>query len=267
MKVYIPTKGRATVAQQKSLAALPDKWRQRTTLVICPEEEATFRRILPGTELLVCEKKGVPAARQAALEHSDDPIVCMLDDDLRFVRRMDDWSFPDNTKMMQCTPEDRGFAMDWMEDAMRIYAAAGLGARGNNNGIPDHPNREASRMMRAFAVDRTVLEDLDIRFDKYLYWEDFHVTLCLLKAGYPNLISLHFCCDGVTNTAGGVSLYRNYETLRETRDAFLEEHAPFAEANDSKSAASWLGWDGDTVPDLRINWRKAFAYGLSQLSD
>jgi hypothetical protein len=116
-------------------------------------------------------------------------------------------------------------------------------------------------MMRSFGVDCNVLLEEEITFDKYLYWEDFHVTLSLLTRGYPNLLSVVYCSDGVTNEEGGVSLYRNHDDLVRVRAAFLEEWGQWAQANDRKSAKNWKGTDAAFVPDLKIAWRKAAEYG------
>lgn len=270
MNVYIPTRGRASIEKQKTFRLLPPRWKVRTIFVVTPEEAPAFTTQFPANGLLICNTLGVPAARQAIVEHAfentEDHKACMLDDDLRFLRRVPEWSM-DDPRLLQSTMDDVDEALHWMEDSLTMYAAVGLGARGNNNSLSDRYVREAGRMMRALAVDAELLLDEDIRFDKYLFWEDFHVTLCLLKLGYPNLISVEHLCDSVQNSEGGVSLYRDIPKLLEVRDRFLEEHAPFAKANDSKSAASWQDWEGDEAPDLRISWRKAFEYGLNQMKE
>jgi hypothetical protein len=115
--------------------------------------------------------------------------------------------------------------------------------------------------MRAFGVDRRVLAKEKIRFDKYLFWEDFHVALSLLKKGYENIVTTDYCNDAATNTSGGCSLYRSLDKLAAVRKDFLQEHAPFAVAVD-KTAKSWgggMGGVGATVPDLKIYWQKAAA--------
>ena len=260
MPIFIPTKGRTN--DQKTFGWLPEEVRKYVVFVICPEEEEFFKEHYPEQRILVVEKSGVPAARQAVVDRCIEksiPYAAFFDDDLRFCVRRDDWEYKTGRLLAAAdVPGAILASFQWMRARIEDYAIAGLAGRGNNQGIADRWERVNSRQMRSFAVDVQVLAEEKIRFDKYLYWEDFHVTLSLLKRGYPNILSLNHVCDGQTNRDGGVSLYRNRDDLVRVREEFLAEHAPFAVANDQKSAAGWANTDDATMPDVKIFWRRSF---------
>lgn len=264
-KIYIPTKGR--LERQITFRRLMPDIRESVVFVVCPEEADYFRRNYPDNEVMVVDKIGVPAARQAVMDISDPdfPYVIFLDDDIRFVCRIDDWLF-ELPHMRQCTDDDVRLAFQWMEKRLDKYAMVGLSARGMNNGIPDRYEREASRIMRAFGVDRELIREEAIRFDAFMFWEDFHVTLSLLTRGYPNIMSTVYCTDGTTNDTGGVSMYRNRAALEKERRRFLEMWGPWCKPSE-KRAKNWSNIDEETMPDLIVSWRKAYAYGLEHMNE
>lgn len=258
-EIFIPTYGRPN--NQKTFECLSDVHKKNTTFIIRPEEEKLFK----NRRYIVCSKKGAPAARQAAIEHSSARAVVMLDDDLSFSKRIDSWSL-NNPRLIKAEIRDVHDGIDWLIYKIGAYALSGLAPRGNNNTEKERWERECSRVMRAFAVDRRVLIKYKIRFDRYKYWEDFHVNLSLLRLGYKNIVNTALVNDAGTNTKGGCSSYRKLSEMLKVREQFLKEHGDFARRND-KSAKSWgEGFkDSDTVPDMVIQWRKA--YELSTRSD
>lgn len=231
---------------------LSPRWLEKTIFVVCPEEAGRFENEL------VCAEPGVAPARQAALDHCDEQYLFMFDDDLRFCQRVDDWDLETNPRCRMSTKEDVDEILDIMEATLEEYAAVGFGPRGNNNSLKETKWSLASRMMRAFGIDVEIFREEGIRFDEFKYWEDFHVTLELLKRGYPNAISARYLVDSVTNADGGVSLYRNADDLRRVRERFVEYHSPFVKPVD-KTAKSWANHKEDTVPDVRIAWKKAWS--------
>lgn len=255
MTIYIPTKGR--VDRQVTFKQLPMAWQAKTWFVVCPEEEKEFSWT---PNVLVCHETGVPAARQYALDVCMTRYAFFLDDDLRFSRREENWSM-EQPQMRKMTSADLGDALDWCRSLLKDYPMVGLDARGGNNQRPEIHVKINTRIMRAFGVDTAILNKEKIRFDKYLFWEDFHVALSLLVRGYKNIVTTDYCNDAATNTPGGCSTYRTTEKLLAVRKLFLQEHAPFATAVD-KTAKSWgekMGGAGATVPDLKIYWQKAAA--------
>lgn len=256
MRIVIPSLGRAH--RMNTFAALPKVLQEMTTLVVHRKEAQQYAKF--GCPMILMDEIGAPKFRQAAVEELSDQYTKLffLDDDLRFARRVDDWEFKTNAKLQQATPDDliRAFAV--MDQALDEYAMAGLGARGFNQELKDKNWRYNYRQMRSFGVRTDVMNQCGVRFDKYPFWEDFHVTLSLLRRGFPNVVSNWYVSDtSETNGAGGVSVYRTDDALRACREEFLKEHGEFCTPVD-KTAAGWKQWDGDTAPDLRVNWRKAY---------
>lgn len=266
MLIVIPTYGR--VNNQKTYNAFPDKWKKKTWFVVRPEEADAVRRI--NKNVIVCSKVGVPAARQAALEAlGTKKCVAFFDDDLQFSMRGSDWEHGTNTKLYPMKPQDVGDAMLWMQQKLVKHAMVGLDSRGGNNNRPDPLERMDYRIMRAFAVNQNVLRKHNVAFDKYKYWEDFHVTLCLLKLGYHNIVSMTYTVNGLTNSKGGCSSYRNIPEMIKEQKRFIKEHTPFAVPVD-KNIKSWTGEfakQNETAPDLKMYWRKAIAHGVEKHGD
>lgn len=251
MRIYIPTFGRAD--KQITIQNLPPRYVEKTWFVIRESEVDAFSHY---PRVIVCPKKGVPAARQTIIEYEEE-IAFMFDDDLKFAKRTPDWTF-ENPKLVPASPEDVGQAIDQMVKDLREEShlgAVGFGARGFNNGKRDHPYRENDRMMMAFAVYTPLLKELGIRFDKFDFWEDFHVALELMKHGFKNRIYTKWVQNATTNSSGGVSTYRNRARLTEVRKEFVKYHAPYVTPVE-KSVEGWANVTESTMPDVRIDWRK-----------
>lgn len=262
MPLYIPTLGR--VAKQKTYRLLPDTWKSRVTFVVHAREADAFLKTWQFGEdrIVVVDKVGAPHARKTAI---DDAArrgfhkIFMLDDDLRFCYRPDDWQYKIKDYCGDMTPEVLDKALCTMELCLNHYVHCGFGARAGNQAKPQLHVDFNGRLMRSFGVRVDVLKEKGIDIAKYPYWEDFHVVLSLLRRGYPNYVSLDYTTDGYTNTEGGCSLYRDEPTLRATRIDFLAEHGKFAKKND-KPAKTWgQGFaNAETAPDMIIQWKKAF---------
>lgn len=251
MNIYIPTYGRPE--RQITFKLFTPGMQRKVVFVCVPEEEKRLRSLWESTGcgFLVCSKKGVSAARQAALEHSEYDKVCFFDDDLRFSKRLPNWDFDKNAKLQKATSSELTSAVIWMQKHLNDYAATGIGARGGNNGMSKRWTNENYRIMRSFAVDRTVMNKHNIRFDDFYYWEDFHVALSLLELGYGNLVNIDFVSDGVSNTAGGV--VRNLPKM-------MEEATRFAALHPTAKLRMKTFFEGKTKiesPDFTIQWKKS----------
>ncbi len=252
MNIYIPTYGR--VGKQITLAALPPSVCKRTWLVVRPEEKTKhdFPRVL------VCPIKGVPAARQHACDHArklGERFAFFFDDDLHFAVRPANWCFETNeVSLRKAVPPDLAQGLDAVEGWLKHYPMVGFDARAGNNRCPERNIRLACRVMRAFGVDVELMHKHSIRFDRFPFWEDFHVGLSLLERGYLNANLLDYVNDGVTNAEGGVSTYRNLDRMKECLGQFIREH-PCAKAVYKKT--KWRGMEGVEVPDMMIFWKKA----------
>lgn len=250
MWIYIPTYMRAR--KQITFSKIPKEWQEQTIFVVRPEEASLFS--WHSNPPLICDKIGVPAARQAALEHCPTNSLWFFDDDLNFSYRPDDWSL-EHWQLLAMSSEKLNEALYFMEEKLNKFAIVGMDERAMNNGKPQRYHKDAGRIMRAFGIRKDILEAENLRFDKYLFWEDFHIALSLFKKGYLTHLSLVYLNNGITNTKGGVGTYRKFELLKLEREKFLQEHAPFATPVD-KQVKTW-NVDWPFIPDLKIYWKKA----------
>lgn len=262
MLIYIPTYKR--VGKQVTLHTVMHAWApEKIWLVARPEEEKALRGIWPN--VLVCAKKGVPAARQAALEHARtlrEKKVFFFDDDLKFAVRYPGWCFQTNdTKLEPATPADIRLHLVAVEKKLTgDLPMLGFDARSGNNRKKERFIQYQCRVMRAFGVHVPALAENNIRFDAFPFWEDFHVALSLLERGKPIANLTTITNDAATNTAGGCSTYRNVEALLKCQKAFAKAH-PHAKPV-LKKAKSWGGGMAEQdIPDFVIYWQKAAKAG------
>jgi hypothetical protein len=249
--IYIPTLGRFD--RQKSFEQLPDRVKPHVWFVVHRNEEPQWRT--RTSNLVVMDVIGAPAFRQAAVEHCTTAKMLMFDDDLEFGARSDKWTV-DFPQILKSTPAQIEAALAEMAAKLDEYAMVGMGARQMNQALKGDYNKN-SRIMRAFGVRVDLLKDLNIRFDKFKYWEDFHVVLSFLRRGYSTLSLNRYTNNASTNSDGGCSVYRNPKDLKEVREAFLTEHGRFCVAVD-KPATGWRNWDDTIAPDLRVAWKRAY---------
>jgi len=256
VNIYIPTYGR--VGKQITLAALSPSARKRTWLVVRPEERTAHN----WPRMLVCEKKGVPAARQEACKHAlreGSRFAFFFDDDLHFSIRPPTWCFETNeVSLRKATCMDIAAGLCEAESWLKHYPMVGFDARAGNNRCAERNIRLACRVMRAFGVDVPLMFKLGIAFDHFPFWEDFHVGLSFLEKGYLNANLTRYTNDGVTNSEGGVSTYRNLDKMKACLSEFIKLH-PCAKAVYKKT--KWRGMENVAVPDMMVFWKKAAQKG------
>lgn len=249
MRIYIPTYGRHS--KQITFNSLPEELQRLVVFVVKPEEAD-----LPWpAETLVVDADGVAAARQAAVDHSDHPYVCMLDDDLRFSVRDTHWQH-NVGGMRKATHADLIVAYQWMFDALSRCPMVGLAGRGGNHGIKRRGENPNFRIMRSFAVDKRVLEAENVRFDRLYYWEDFDVCVTLLERGYPNVVNIEITSDGITDAQGGIN--RNRERMSAVADEFQRLH-PWSDHIIRK--------EKEYGPDFTIRWKRIFGIAATKANE
>lgn len=255
MLIYIPTAGR--VDNQITFKSLPKRYQKRVVFVTLPQETKAMTARYGSSCLAVLPQKGkgVAAARQTAVDHQDGfDHLCFLDDDLRFSVRVKDWDYETNNRALKMDPSDIEAGLRWLQHTLESgVVCACLGARGANNGIRKRWVNENYRVMRSFGVSRSALEQVNVRFDDFYYWEDFHVALTLLEQGHKNVVSTNWLTDGVTNSKGGV--VRNLNLLWREAQRFVSLH-PTATIVEKKFKHGARSEAQVTFPDLRIAWKK-----------
>lgn len=260
--IYIPTYGR--LHKQKTIKWFSPHDLERTTLVVLPEEEKQAVRLWGKTlgGVLVCKTRGVAAARQAALEACPTDQVLFFDDDLQFCQRVEDWCFDTNNRALRPLLGDVDRGVRWLYKHLTPKCPVTcLGPRGGNNTIERRGCIRNGRIMRSFAVLKSVVEKHNIRFDRFYYWEDFHVALALLELGYQNIINVECITGGDTNSAGGVA--RNVPAMWKCAKEFQQEHPTCRIREKTMNDGDRSTATGKIqVPDLTVYWKKALGSKL-----
>ena len=259
MEIYIPSRGRSDSLW--TWHELPERWKRRT-FIVCHESEADqYRRSLPRAFISPCPIHGIHNVRQWICDNAHSDFVFMLDDDMRFAQRADDWEKRKIYKPQLSDPEEIGKIFDLMENWLEIegFAHVGIGMRQMNVGIENRWWREAARMNNAYGYNLKILREEGIRWDRLEVMEDFDVTLELLKRGYPNRITVDYVWNQRgSGLAGGCSSYRNNEMQERCARRLVELHAPFVQlvVKEKTDSSKWIGMQ--SRHDVRISWRKAF---------
>lgn len=253
--IYIPTYGR--VGKQKTLSWFSKEDKARTVLVCRPNERKDLIREHGNevAEVIVERKPGVSAARQRAVEHCEEDVVVMFDDDLQFCQRVSDWCFHTNNRALKPTQEDVDVAVQWLYDKIdEECPVTCIAPRGGNNTIKERWEIENGRIMRSFAVHKSTLIEHDVRFDEFYYWEDFHVALSLLELGYKNKINVDAVTGGDTNAKGGV--VRNIPKMWGQIRKFKRRHETVRIREKEMNCPETK--KRIKVPDLTVYWKKAY---------
>lgn len=257
MRIFIPTVGRATPEQQSTLAELR-KWGVPATLLVDYGDYDKHAHLHDDIVELPPGVKGTGHIRDHIVrELSDGEYVCMLDDDLTFfVRRTDD-----PTKFREGTPEEFRSMLKAVEINLVRFPHVGVACREGGQRITDKFIYN-TRILRLLAYDPKVLIKEDIWFsgqdlsERFYTIEDFHVALCLLRRGYPNLILNSWCHNQRgSNLTGGCSTYRTPEVQAAAARKLAELHPGLVKVvqKETKSA-----WGGGVRTDVVISWKKAF---------
>lgn len=250
MKIYIPTRGRAS--RQITYHALPPELRERTTLVVYPEEEEAYRKSEPTARILVRPVRGIPRTRQFILEQGGK--LCMLDDDLSFANR-------ENEKRAQINAtSEQTLAMfarleHWLDEG---FTHCGITVRFLN--WQHQGFLQNTRMMHCLAYNADEVLRAGCSFtagitDDKFSMEDFHMTLQLLRAGHSNRVDVDNCVSpSPSNAAGGWSDIRTQETQNASAERLAALHPDFVRV---KVKPAWRGM-GTERKDVTIQWQKAY---------
>ena len=89
-RIYIPSYGRAN--KQITWDNLPEKWKERTTIVVDASEVKEYSSLYPNVLSSPKGMKGIAPIREWIVKQATEEKISMLDDDLNFVytRREDE---------------------------------------------------------------------------------------------------------------------------------------------------------------------------------
>lgn len=248
--IYIPTYGR--VGNQITFDNLPDKWKEKTVLVVHPEEKHE------GYPTLQCDIQGTGIApvRKWISEHGEGKRYAVLDDDVKFVyTRRENEEGPGNIKLSDTMFDDMINTMNvWMDEGY-IHTACDVCWNPPTRHIDFRVN---SRITTNIFYDGTKLPVDKIDWLSLPIAEDYYVNLQLLTMGHQNKVSLMYRTDtSATQSKGGCETFRTLDihnnTMRELQKKF-PEYVQLREKITKNSGE----WSGKMRLAATISWKKAF---------
>lgn len=255
--IFIPTRGR--IERQITWGCLPEEVRKHTRLVCTAEE--TNLHLERGRNVQLCPVEGISNKLQwiqeFALEWGIPKIVC-VHDDIWFKKRIS----KEDYHLRTATPKQIIQLFETVKEALDEYVSVGIRNRAHSNKDSSTAGLKwfaevGARQVIFHATKPKELQKLGIRYDVVNLMEDFHVTLSLLEAGYPNLI-LHDYCYHETppGTPGGCALYRDAEYQNKAAKELHRLHPHFV-----KLVKKPARWGMEESLDVIIAWKKAFESG------
>lgn len=191
MKIYIPTLNR--INGQKTLENLEGIDPDSITFVVRDSLDVPL-----GYNALVCEEKGIRAARQFIWDTAPEDKFIVMDDDLVFHKR----DFDNNKLSKDFDPERLiGTIKVMLED----YSLVGVHPRFMINNAP-RTLKENAKIYHVMGFNRNLLpEDLSFRLET---GEDHDFHLQALSKGCTTAITTAFAHSDKENAVGGCSEWR-----------------------------------------------------------
>lgn len=259
MKIYIPTRGRPH--NQETLKHFPKEMQSEVVLVIDEDEKDDYTSY-PNTPKMVVPKNivGIGPKRKYIVEHTDDPQLVMLDDDLRFYIRKSttDW----HLKYLEGREYYALFGLleGWL---LQGYAHCGVSAREGNNRI-EALAVENTRYMRVLAYNLEAFPS-GIKWGRTRVMEDFDMALQLLKKGKACRVSYYFAQgQKSSNAAGGCSEWRTIDIHNAGAEKLAELHPTCVKVVEKQTKTAWGGLPRK---DVRVAWKKAYKEGVENASN
>lgn len=264
--IFIPSAGRPSKDEimRGPLADFSDAWLKQSVYVVPVDEfDAYSKSVLecfPDVSVVASPAKGIAATRHGIGRMCSElniPKFAMVDDDVRFVRRITD----DHTALKPCEKSDVDKMWSTVGWFLNHYAHVGVSARqGNNNmGVGGASNlfEENTRTLRVLCY-RTK-EFLSVQHGRVTVMEDFDVNLQLLRAGHKNANLGWWSQDQkMTNAPGGCSTYRTHQKHEESAKKLAELHHPYVTLRQKQNKT---GGEFGTRTEVTIFWKKAFGRG------
>lgn len=260
LKIYIPSTQRS--GRLPTLNRIPLPLQHHVYLVVPPKELREYEQNKLGASVLVCPAKGIAATRDwilgSAVEMGHTRIV-MLDDDLVLQRKRNDG------KITNLEGGEYRQAFRWLEDRLGKYAHASFGPRflGYDG---DEKEAYGKRAMYVLGYNVEKVAELGGSFTKGMpempVMEDFHMTLQLLKAGEPNVLSMVWRVSPyAANAPGGCSTWRTLKRHNRSAERLAKLHAPFVTLR--KADTLWQGQQEHRL-EVTVQWQQALKNGQAR---
>ncbi len=252
-RIYIPTFRRS---KQPTWNNLPDKWKERTFLVV-DEQDRDALKSNHNTILCPVQGQGIPQVRKWIMdkERKRGTKFGVLDDDiLDFVKTRKDgepglW----NTRLADDQYDEMFDLMsDWLDEVVTC-------------GLEICWNPPISKMDKHFCFRQTVNHFFNGKTFPYdlIDWnvkltEDYYMILQLLTNGYPNYISLRYRLrPDVTQASGGCATDRTIESHNESMEFIRDKFPEFVKLYE-KTAKVGKEWGGKPKLAAEIAWKRAY---------
>jgi hypothetical protein len=266
LKILITTMGR--VHKQLTYDYMPPALKKQA-IIVCPPNEAKDHAAL-GRNILVCTKdgQGLAKKRDWVLQHAWKQgwrYIAMLDDDVVLQRRRKDM------RITNATHDEYPLAFEWLEKQLKAgYAHVGWQHRALAF-ADTGPAMIGTRQMYCLAYDVKKLEKVEATFSgglpPFASMSDFYMTLQLLTAGLPNIVSLEWrAAPYKSNAPGGCSTYRTKKTIEASARAIAKMFPDFVKLREKKTSWEGVAEQGEnreTQTDVTVYWKKALEYGLT----
>jgi len=252
-QILIPTRGR--VSNQITYNLFSDNFKEKYDIrIVCPKEEAKAHKKL-NRKIIVSPIEGIGKKRQWIMDRAKRKLqrnIIMCDDDIRLFKRKSQKAF----NLRKVSQKETEEFFEKMFELNKKYSLVGVSARTGNNRLFPNKIVYATRQYGIYAIDVRIFFKINARFDNIDLMEDFDVVLTFLENGYKNAVFANWAWDQVSNSSGGCSIYRNYETQEKAAIRLKELHPDFVTVVDKKVKGSWKGFENRK--DVRIQWKKAY---------
>ena len=249
MWIYVVTRGRPHVKDQHTLNNLPQKWRERTT-VVCPKEERHFFDDVYGIETVSPRVMNITAKRKWIFENAAYEKILMLDDDLRFHVRPEPLK---STRLVLGSenPIKLIRMFDALDKKLDSVAHVGISDRFMNH-VVEGEWKYGCKALHALGwrVSR-VLEHC--KLDRVMCGVEHDLTLQLFEAGFPNAVYFWGTQSEPAGRAapGGTSLYRTSKMIWESARKMEKLHPGIVKVVPIREDQQHM------LPRVRIAWQKA----------
>jgi hypothetical protein len=240
--IYIPSSSRPT--RQKTIENLhPELWPYIS--IITPREQVFeyYKNTPPGVRVYAFDELGISKKRQHILTLNTTGKIIMMDDDLRFYKRIEDGGFkPAATYATIQMITDIAGLLD-------TYPYVGLVDKFFSDTRP-RGFVECTRFNQVLAVNRDLLPDPWPSFRPAIHEEhDFHLQF--LTRGMKTAVTTEWTKTDTHNAPGGCSEWRNTELMIKASNQMLEHWPGLVSVTNKEPYGA----------HLKYNWRGACRAG------
>lgn len=272
-RIYIPTYGRLN--KQETYDNLPEKWQQRSLLVVAEEEAEGFKELGypyiiapcqgPGPEGANTLDYGLSPVRKWIAKHAGNIKFGVLDDDIgdivytarpseRHLHKFSNTQI-NNNRLEEGYEHHFEVMMDMLDKWLDEVVICALEVTWNPPRENDYS--ECWRQTVNHFYNGATFPTDKIDFTSLKCAQDYYILLQCLTMGYPNRVSFRYRIrPSVTQTKGGCEVYR---TLDVHNNSMIQLRDAFPDFVNLKVKQTKTGdWAGLDKYGATIQWKRAF---------